>query len=210
MMNILFGSICGWILRKLIGYYRGRKAPQARKTKILPSSLPKRATTSNTPKKTGDRSRPKYSRSRLTERLQTPFPLQPQRPSPPVPLLLVFTLVGSGSLIIFGCKARRRAIDGRHGPNQLIDPPVVDNRNSGFPYPVLYEYEPPADISYLNRLPRSPSTPPDNRREPSITRRSPNDRVRLSKTEHVRYFYKDEIIGFENGPRPRGRSSSVS
>ena len=214
-MNILFGAICGWILKKIIGYFRDRKISRAQRPKILPSSLPKRAATF-IPKKTGDRSRSrKPSRSRLPER-QTPFPLQPQRPRPSIPLLSIFTLVGSGSLILFGFKVRRRAtraIDGQHDPNLPIVPPMLvhsHNPNAGFPYPVPYEQEFPADMSYLNRSPRSQSTPPDNRWEPSMTRRSPNDRVRLSKTEHVRYFYKDEIIGFENGPRPRGRSSSVS
>jgi hypothetical protein len=210
IMNIMLGALFGWLFKKLIGYFPGRRASQ--RTKIDSSSIPKRPTTSSSmPRKTGDCSRSIPSRSRLPrlpEQRQTPLPLNPKQSTQPISPFF-FTLAGPGTLVLFGLKARRHATNTQqHSPNQPIVPVTVvrpRDRDSTLAYSVLREDDPPADASHLDRLPRSKTTLTPY---PSITLRSPSA-VRLSKIEQVRYFYKDEIIGFENGPRPSGRSASA-
>jgi hypothetical protein len=222
-MHMMLGAICAWVLKKIIGYFR---TPQ--KTKFAPSSLPSRAS-SPSPIKTGDRLRPSPSRSRLPERRQTPFPSALQRSRPPFSDSdsLIFTLAGSGSILLgsvllYQLITRRRSAEVKYAPNRPIvsfPRPLLSiclhncsRQDSSFRHAVHYEQRAPANTPYLDRLPSSQSTPSLSHRQPSPTRRNPNDRVRLSKIETIKYFYKDEIIGFENGPpaRTRRRSLSVS
>jgi hypothetical protein len=176
-MNLILGSLCGWILRKIIAYFRRRKASQRLKL-APPPSPPKRAPIA-TPRKSGDRSRPTPSRSRLPELRPRPFPVGLARSKSDFPFFLFFTLAGSGSFLLRRFKARRRAA-------KLKSTTILPLSN------------------------RHQTRAVSPRQAPAMHRNIPNDRVRLSRIDQVKYFYKDEIIGFENGPPPRSRQSSPS
>ena len=124
-MNMLFGALCGWILKKIIAYFRTPKAPQ--KTENLPLLLPKRATISSVPRKSGVRSKSKPSRSPTRERRPTPSPLTFQRSSIPFPFFLTLTLAGSGSLVLFRLKNRLRVVKIENGPNLPTVSPYSHN-----------------------------------------------------------------------------------
>ena len=203
IMNMMLGALFGWMLKKLIGYFLSRQASQ--RTKNVSSFLLKRATRS-IPIAPGDRSRPIPSRSRLPEERQSPLPLGRQRPKHPLSVFLTFTLAGSGTLVLFRLRARRRALNVEQSHNMPVVPLAVFRSCDSTlhtPHLTNSSLDSPADTSYPDRLPRPKTTHTLCRRQPSITRRSPSA-VRLSKTEQVKYFYQDEIIGFESGPRPRG------
>lgn len=193
-MNFILGALTLWILKLLVRFYRYRRAPEKRQ--ILASLPPTRAP-SPTPRKTGDLS--KTTHYGLPQQRQTPFPATLERSKDPVSFYLGFTLASSGSVAIWGLKARHRAATTKHANLPIICTPPADTRSftDNCAAPDKHSYP-----TNKHRV-RSPHSPTTIQWQPSITCRSPNDCVRLSNVNQVKYFYKDEIIGFENGPPPR-------
>jgi hypothetical protein len=73
---------------------------------------------------------------------------------------------------------------------------------------MYHERSPLPDTRYTDQFPSYQTTEGVTGHSSATHRISPNDRVRLSRIDQVKYFYKDEIIGFQNGPPPRSRQSS--
>ena len=203
-MNFIMGALSLWILKLLIRCFRSQKALQ--KPQILASSPPTLVPIP-TPRKTGDRS--KTTRYGLPQQRQTPFPAALERSGDPISFYLGFTLASSGSIVFWGLKARHHAPKAKHANLPIVSFAAAGahsltnwHQDSNFRYAVLDQPTHPVQNYCLYMLPSSHS-PTMKQRQPSVTCRSPTDRVRLSNVNQVKYFYKDEIIGFENGPPAR-------